>query len=105
MLKIHKYTNAEDDLIDIWLYSLNKWGITQADQYIDNLGESITTVAANPDIGTACDYVREGYRKLHVKEHYIFYKYSLDTLFVIRVLGDSMDYKPILESEEEQTKF
>jgi toxin ParE1/3/4 len=100
MLKIHKQANAENDLVDIWVYSLERWGLTQADQYVDNLEESIKTIAANPKLGTSCDYVREGYRKLHVKEHYVFYKLTLDTLHIIRVLGDEMDYQEVLESEE-----
>ena len=99
MLKIHKQAKAEEDLIDIWIYSLGKWGITQTDQYVDRLDNAIKTIAANPDIGTACDGVREGYRKLHIREHYIFYRYSADTVFIIRVLGDDMDYQPILQGE------
>ncbi len=54
MLKIHKQAKAEDDLIDIWLYSLDTWNITQADLYVDKLDEAIKTIAANPRIGTAC---------------------------------------------------
>ena len=100
MLKIHKQAKAEEDLIDIWIYSLGRWGISQADQYIDRLDASIKTIAANPDIGTACDEVRKGYRKLHVREHYIFYRYTTDTAFIMRVLGDEMDYQPILQGEE-----
>ena len=102
MLKIHKNQNAEDDLIDIWLYSLGEWGITQADDYLDDLNKAIKMLAANPEIGTACDYVREGYKKWPVKEHYIFYKVTLDTLSVIRVLGDSMDYQPILQGDSSE---
>ena len=98
MLKIHKQTRAENDLIDIWLYSFENWGTSQADNYLDGLDEAFKTIAANPDIGTACDHVRQGYRKLHIKEHLIFYRYSLNTVHIIRVIGDDMDYKPLLEN-------
>ena len=100
MLKIHKQAKAEEDLIDIWMYSFEQWGIVQADQYIDRLDNSIKTIAANPDIGTACDSVRRGYRQLHVKKHYIFYRYTVDTVFIIRVLGSAMHYQPILQDKE-----
>ena len=100
MLKIHKQAKAEDDLINIWLYSLDKWGINQADSYLDNLNNSLNNIAANPDIGTACEHIRKGYRKLNVREHYVFYRYTQDTVYIIRVLGDEMDYDPILQSED-----
>ncbi len=37
MLKIHKQTLAENDLIDIWVFSLGEWGLNQADLYIDEI--------------------------------------------------------------------
>lgn len=100
MLKVHTQEKAEDDLIDIWLYSLEKWGIAQADQYLSHLNQSIKSIAANPDIGTACDYVRAGYRKLHSREHYIFYKYTTNAVVIMRILGDEMDYQPILQNND-----
>ena len=27
--------NAEDDLYRIWLYGVDKWGLTKADEYIE----------------------------------------------------------------------
>lgn len=100
MLKIHKQTRAEKDLIEIWLYSFENWGTAQADRYLDGLDKALKTVATNPDIGVACDYIRRGYRKLHVKEHLIFYRCSLDTVHIIRVLGDDMDYGVVLELDD-----
>ena len=100
MLKIHKQAKAEDDLINIWLYTFEKWGINQADHYLDNLNEALNNIAANPDIGTACDYIKKGYRKLHTREHYIFYRYTKKTVHVFRVLGNEMDYEPILQNKD-----
>ena len=100
MLKIHKKAKAEEDLIDIWTYSFGQWGMAQADQYIDRLDNLIKTIAANPGIGTNCDSVRKGYRQFHVGKHYIFYRYTTDTVFIIRVLGNAMDYQSILQDEE-----
>ncbi len=28
--------SVENDLVDIWIYSFNKWGVAQADKYIYN---------------------------------------------------------------------
>ena len=99
MLKIHKQAKAEDDLIDIWLYTFEEWGVNQADHYLDILNAALNDIATNPDIGTACDYIKKDYRKLHARKHYIFYRYTKKTIHVIRVLGDEMDYEPILQDE------
>ncbi len=40
-LKIAKNVAAENDLVDIWIYSFNKWGVVQADKYIDQLDEGL----------------------------------------------------------------
>ena len=60
MLKIHKQVLAEQDLVDIWLYSFNNWGEHQADKYIDELEKAFLLLAENPGTGTSCDEVRQG---------------------------------------------
>jgi len=92
MLTIHKQTRAERDLIDIWLYSFENWGEAQADKYHDELTNAFITIAENPLIGTSCEDVRQGYRKYHVNRHLIFYRIAEDTVQIVRVLGEEMDY-------------
>lgn len=92
MLNIEKQALAEKDLIDIWLYSFENWGVAQADKYHDHLTEAFSAIALNPSIGTNCDDVREGYRKYRSNRHFIFYKISNDTIHIIRVLGEEMNY-------------
>jgi len=97
MLNIHKQVLAEKDLIDIWLYSFENWGEAQADKYHDGLTEAFSTIAQNPSIGTNCDDVRQGYRKYGSHRHLIFYRVRDDTIHIIRVLGEEMDYNKHLE--------
>ncbi|MEZ5496792.1 MAG: type II toxin-antitoxin system RelE/ParE family toxin [Gammaproteobacteria bacterium] len=92
MHKIHKQHKAEQDLIDIWLYSCQNWGVNQADYYLDQLDESFKIIAMNPEIGVKIDYIRNGYFKYQAKEHIIFYKYNDSSIQVLRVLGNDMDY-------------
>ncbi len=37
MLTVNKRPLAENDLIDIWIYGYEQWGIAQADHYIDGM--------------------------------------------------------------------
>ena len=92
MLKIHKQQQAEQDLIDIWIYSCGNWGAIQADNYLDHLDEAFKNIAANPEIGVNIDYIRPGYLKYSVKEHIIFYRIQKSTIHIVRVLGNEMDY-------------
>lgn len=93
MLKIRKHALAEQDIIDIWIYSFENWGRVQADTYHDQLDDAFSIVADNPYIGVACDIVREGYRKYPVNRHLIMYHFSDTTLHIVRVLGEEMDYE------------
>lgn len=71
MHKIHKTRKAENDLIQIWRYSLAQWGEAQADLYLGELEDGINVLTRNPEIGSINNY-REGYRKLPVKSHIVF---------------------------------
>lgn len=97
ILKIYKQQKAEQDLIAIWLYTFENFGITQADKYLDQIGTALQHIAQNPEIGVNSDSIRLGYRKYHVKEHTIFYKIEKPMIQVIRVLGNDMDYLHHLE--------
>ncbi len=91
MLKICKQVQAEQDLINIWIYSLQNWSEVQADKYLDQINQGIQLIAENPGIGVACEEVRPGYRKYLVNCHLIFYRVNKETLQIIRVLGQDMD--------------
>ena len=92
MLTVNKQALAEQDIIEIWKYSFSNWGEAQADKCHDQLSRSIPLIAENPYIGMACDNVRKGYRKYRVNRHIIFYRVDKNTLQIIRVLGEKMDY-------------
>ncbi|WP_419811660.1 type II toxin-antitoxin system RelE/ParE family toxin [Bacterioplanoides sp.] len=96
MLRIHKQTKAEEDLINIWLYSMERWGVIQADHYLDQLNTALISISANPEIGTDCSNIRTGYRRLHIRRHLIFYRIHSHYIAIIRILGDEMDYRPLI---------
>ncbi len=92
MLRLHIQSLAEQDIIDIWLYSFENWGEQQADRYHDKLTAAFKLIAANPEIGVSCDEVRQGYRKFPANRHMIVYRIDDATIHIIRVLGADMDY-------------
>lgn len=91
MVKIRKQAKAEEDLKNIWLYSFETWGEQQADWYYDELVKGMNLLARNPDLGTACDDIRTGYRSFKIKRHVVFYKITPTFLSIVRVLHERMD--------------
>ena len=52
-----------------------------------------------PEIGIACDDIREGYRYFRINEHDVYYKITTNRIVIIRVLHESM--KPSLHFKNE----
>ncbi len=88
---VNKQAKAEQDLIDIWLYTFSKWDESQADKYLDELETGLNVLAENPMIGIDCDFIRKGYRLYAINHHLIFYKIRSDSIEITRVLHESMD--------------
>ncbi|MES9853997.1 MAG: type II toxin-antitoxin system RelE/ParE family toxin [Candidatus Thiodiazotropha sp. L084R] len=91
MLKIIKTVRAEQDLIDIWSYSFNKWGEAQADRYLDRLNAGFSLVAKNPQM---CRQRKECEQPayIHLCEHHlIVYAFNSKTVTIVRVLHESMN--------------
>jgi len=93
MLNITRQKKARSDLKEIWLYSYENWGIKIADQYLDDLETGFQMIARNPDVGTSCDHISKGLRKLPVKRHLVVYRTTSEEVRIIRVLGIAMDYE------------
>jgi toxin ParE1/3/4 len=91
MRKVHKQSRAENDLIDVWLYSFEQWGADQADRYLDELDKGIRSLARKPELGAKRDNIREGYRVLFINSHAVYYTVTPSIIHVIRVLHGQMD--------------
>jgi toxin ParE1/3/4 len=80
------------DLQEIWLYTLEKWSIEQADRYYNLIIGEIEFICKNIHSGKSMDYIKKGYRVSKVKSHLIFYRISTEQIIeVIRILHESMD--------------
>ena len=81
---------AREDMEAVWLYSLSKWGIQQTDRYIDDLTAAFTFLTNTPKAGTACDNIRQGYRRYPVFRHIVYYRETVYGIEIMRVLHDRM---------------
>lgn len=82
---------AIDDLEEIWLYTLEKWSLDQADRYHELIFKEINFLSTRPEYGKNLNHLREGYRSSQVKAHLIFYRFSSSEIELVRILHENMD--------------
>lgn len=82
---------AVSDLEEIWLYTVEKWSIDQADRYYNLIFDEIQFICKNVNAGKSMEHVRKGYRASKVKSHLIFYRIQNNVVEVIRILHERMD--------------
>ena len=82
---------AVSDLEEIWLYTVEKWSLVQADRYYSLIFDEINYICTNINTGKSMDHVRKGYRAAKVKSHLLFYRVSNETVEIIRILHERMD--------------
>lgn len=96
-MKIRLSGKAEDDLENIWIYTLENWSKEQEDRYLNLIFDEIKYIISNPKSGKDFGHIRKNYRYSKVKSHLIFYKHlnNSDIIVVIRILHERIN----LESE------
>lgn len=85
MLRIHRTSKAEQDMLDIWHYvALDN--IEAADAVVRRIDEVVYLLAAYPHLGAPQDRFRAGLRCMAVGSYLIFYDHAQDQLRILRVL-------------------
>lgn len=83
---------AKDDLKALAIQTQKKWGKEQRGLYLKQFDSAVRMLADNAEAGTACDYIKAGYRKFPGGSHIIFYrKLPNDRIEIVRVLHKRMD--------------
>ena len=64
---------ARADLEAIWVYTVEQWGVEQAERYFQGLFGCFEELAAKHRIGRKRDDVKAGYRSFPQGRHVVFY--------------------------------
>lgn len=91
--ELRKRPEAEEDLLEIWDYTSNRWGDEQADRYIDEIDTALNGLREYPLLSTDCSNIRRGYRRVAVGWHRVYFTASDEVVEVIRVLHPRMNAK------------
>ena len=81
---------AEQDLEDIWLYTLREWSADQADRYYHSIIAAIEGLLVRRHIPQSTDLL-PGSWTCKVGRHVIYFKEHDDYLDAIRILHVRMD--------------
>lgn len=91
MRRIELTTDAERDLITIYLYGVERFGVVQADRYMQLLSQKMEIAAENPSFGVDYAFVREGLRRYESISHAIYFRVTSTGILVLRILHGKMD--------------
>lgn len=78
---------AEEDLLSIALFGLERFGVEQTESYGDKFREKLEELAQFPDRYPSVDYIRYGVRRAICGVHSIYYRKESDRVLILRVLG------------------
>lgn len=83
---------AQADLKSIARYTQQRWGVRQRNAYLKEMDHTFRSLARDPEIGRACDEIREGYGKFPHGTHVIYYRQvAARRMQVVRILHAAMD--------------
>ena len=83
--------SAQDDLKNIFQYSLNNWGETQAIEYLDALKTQLWTLTEQPLIGIERSELLPDLFSFPVESHIIFYRKTSTRIEIVRILHRRQD--------------
>lgn len=82
---------ARHDLITIWDYTQEHWGLDQAEKYTESIITTCTSLFDPVTVTKEADDIRVGYRKVLCGKYCIFFILDDDVIKVVRILYQSMD--------------
>ena len=89
---------AQDDLEDIWRYTVERWSITQADRYADILEDTFERLMFMPEMARERTEFRPPVRIAPSSEHLIVYLVEGSDLVILRVLGAGQDWQTVFRT-------
>lgn len=84
---------ADEDILEIARFSIKTWGLSQSRKYKEELYTCFKLLAKNPEIGRDATMYSPGLKRYSYKAHTIFFKQTIDGIFIVRILAQKMDFE------------
>ncbi len=91
---------ARNDLEIIWDYTVEQWGVPQAERYFEALFTCFDDLATNPQMGRQRDEVVPGIRSFPQGRHVVFYEIDLAGIEIVGIVHQSADVDAYFDSSE-----
>ncbi|NEV63083.1 type II toxin-antitoxin system RelE/ParE family toxin [Thiorhodococcus minor] len=95
MPNIKRTAQAEEDLIDIWLY-IAPGDRRAADRILDDIEEKLMLLRDQPSLGPARPDIAPGLRYFPMRRYLILYREITDGIEVVRVVHGARDVLALL---------
>ena len=82
---------AERDVENIAQYTLEEFGLAQAEKYLSGLHQALCTLAEYPTIGSNQNHIKVNSRRYVYRSHSIYYLQQDHTVVIFRILGPGED--------------
>lgn len=90
MARISRRPLAEADILEIWDY-IAEDRMTEADRWLDGLGDKLSLWATQPTMGRPRDELLPGLRSFAYGRYVVFFQPLPDGIDVVRVLHGARD--------------
>lgn len=78
---------AKDDLIRIYQYGVKRFGMSQADRYLNNLFNCFDMIAERPFSFESVDQIKAGYRRCVCGSDSILFRLNQETVEIMAIVG------------------
>lgn len=87
---------AKEDLIRIYRYGVENFGVSQAEIYYNAFFDCFENIASRPFSFESIDYIKKGYRRCVCGSDSIYFKISESHVDIMAIVG-RQDLKKILK--------
>jgi toxin ParE1/3/4 len=91
MAKYRLSKRAYADIVGIGAYTIERFGIDQAQRYRDQLERAFQVLADNTTRGRNADDVGPGLKRWNYQSHVVFFRVERQGIVIVRVLHQAMD--------------
>jgi toxin ParE1/3/4 len=95
LAKIERSSQAQRDLVDIWLYIAND-SPAAADKFLDQIDTLCKLLSTSPLLGRSREELGRSLRSFPVGDYLIFYRPKRTGIVVVRVLSGYRDLDKLL---------
>ena len=87
---------ASADLINIYVFTDERFGRYQAEAYHAGFERTFSLLAEFPGIGVSADELVPGYRRFRFQSHYVFYTVEADHVLIRALIHARQNLRPTL---------